>query len=120
MEQEHFIIIALLCVVIYMLLNNESCGCNKLEGFEQDIVSGAHIRSRREGGALGLVNADTPISHIRSRRNEEGQGFNLQRINVNNNMNQSQFVRHHLKMDHRSKMMQNMAGCEGQDCAGAF
>jgi hypothetical protein len=119
MEQEHFIIIALLCVVVYMLSTRQPCGC-VVEGFEKDMITAGHIRSRREGG-LGLVNADTPISYIRNRE-DTGQGFNLgnQRINVNNNMNQSQFVKHHLKMDHRSKMLKNMAGCEGPDCAGAF
>jgi hypothetical protein len=33
-------------------------------------------------------------------------------------MYQSQYVKHHLKADHRGKMMRNMMGDDGRDSAG--
>lgn len=135
MENEHIIIVALLLVILLVHLNRKpSCSCQRpdLQGFlperirnredGQNIVTAGHIRNRENGGALGLVNADnTPISHIR-KRECSGQGFCVdnQRIqNRNHNMYHSQFVRHHLKKDHRQQMLQNFeGGCEGPDCAG--
>lgn len=124
MEQEHMIIIALLVVALYFLMMRKPCAC-ATEGFEnvgtaQDQIIGAGwIRNRREdGGVIGLVNSPNAL-RIRNRVDE--QGFGLQRLNNrNHNMYHSQYVRHHLKADHRGKMMNSMMrgdGCTGPDCA---
>jgi len=134
METEHKIIVALLVVIIYMLSTSKTCTCGVsqgttqgfTEGFE-DIMTGAWIRKRgdaEQGGSLGLVTNTTetgmnPNAWIRNRQDE--QGFGLQRVqNRHHNMYQSQLVKHHLKKDHRNKMMRNMMGESGPDGAGAY
>ena len=135
MEQEHMIIIALLVVALYFLMMRKPCACpiRPSQGFserfenvgtEQDPIIGAGWnRNRRqdESGTIGLVNKESPTSHIRSRRQDDNQGFGLQHVrNRNHNMYQSQYVRHHLKADHRGKMMNSMMGGEGPDGAGMY
>lgn len=139
MENEHIIIIALLLVILLVHLNRSRpscpCGRSQLQGFlpehirkredgPQNIITAGHIRSRQQDenpGALGIVNKESPVSHIR-KRECSGQGFCIdnQRIqNKDHSMYHSQFIRHHLKNDHRQKMLQNLVGgCEGPDCAG--
>ncbi len=129
MEQEHMIIIALLVVALYFLMMRKACACAApsqgfgLEKFEQ-LPEVAHIRNRI-GNAL--PNTDTAF-WIRNRE-EGGQGFNINKGHVqsrNHNMYHSQYVRHHLKADHRGKMMRNMMGRQlddkgaGPDGAGSF
>ena len=124
MEQEHMIIIALLVVALYFLMMRKPCACpiRPSQGFSERFATdatlpfAAHIRNR-----IGYIpNADTPISHIRTRRQDDNQGFGLQHVQSrNHNMYQSQYVRHHLKADHRGKMMRNMiTGDGGPDGAG--
>jgi hypothetical protein len=58
---------------------------------------------------------------IRNRRTDEvpaGLEFISKHIqNRNHNMYQSQYVKHHLKADHRGKMMRNMMEGGGSNCA---
>jgi hypothetical protein len=104
------------------------CACPRvgqgfgIEKFEEPMTA-AHIRNRI---GLGAVNTDTAFgSWIRNRREEQclpGNPLCAGRIqNRNHNMYQSQYVRHHLKADHRGKMMRNMMGepCVGPDCGVA-
>jgi len=143
MENEHVIIIALLLVIFLVNLNRKSpspCDRPELQGFlpdhirsREDIPTAAHIRSR-----IGLAVPNTPQAfgtpqalepqqavvsqRIRHRETDErpGQGFNLQRVqNRDHNMYHSQFVRHHLKNDHRQQMLQNLEGDGSADSAGA-
>ncbi len=127
------IIIALLVVALYFLMIRKPCVCpiSPSQGFserfatDENIQFGAHIRNRI---GLGVANdPNSPISsfkYIRSRRetippglNENVQGLHVR--NRNHNMYQSQYVRHHLKADHRGKMMRNMiTGDGGPDGAG--
>ena len=129
MEQEHMIIIALLVVALYFLMMRKPCACpiRPSQGFSERFATdatlpfAAHIRNR-----IGYLPNDpnSPIARIRSRRetiptglDENVQGFHVR--NRNHNMYQSQYVRHHLKADHRGKMMRNMiTGDGGPDGAG--
>jgi|LakMenE01Jun11ns_1017448.scaffolds.fasta_scaffold9867633_2 hypothetical protein len=126
MEQEHMIIIALLVVALYFLMNRKSCDCVKpcqgfnIEKFEPPYLPNARIETAPED----LVNRPSPISWIRNRREvDDYRGLhNVQ--SRNHNMYHSQYVRHHLKADHRGKMMRNMMGTESpqaspQDSAGS-
>lgn len=130
MEQEHMIIIALLVIALYFLMMRKPCACpiRPSQGFSErfenvgteqvPVIGAGWIRKREDGGSSGLVNKKTPISHIRNREeHDRPQGFGLEYVrNRNHNMYQSQYVRHHLKADHRGKMMNSMmAGCEGPD-----
>ncbi len=134
MEQEHMIIIALLVVALYFLMMRKPCACpiRPSQGFSErfekvgtvqvPVFGAGWIRKREDGGAIGLVNKESPTSHIRSRRQDVNQGFgSLQHVrNRNHNMYQSQYVRHHLKADHRGKMMNSMIRGEGPDGAGMY
>jgi hypothetical protein len=117
MEQEHMIIIALLVVALYFLMMRKPCACPRvgqgfgLEKFEQ-LPEVARIRNRI-GNAL--PNTDTAFgSWIRNRVGDYDAISNRVQ-NRNHNMYQSQYVKHHLKADHRGKMMRNMMG--RSDCA---
>jgi len=129
MEQEHMIIIALLVVALYFLMMRKPCACPApgqgfgLERFEGPSVveGGAWIRNRSpisasKGGKLGLLTykGDTgynPNYRIRTDPDPtQGVGTLNHIQNRNHNMYQSQHVKHHLKADHRGKMMQNMMG----------
>ena len=141
MEQEHMIIIALLVVALYFLMMRKPCACpiRPSQGFAErfenvgteqvPVIGAAWIRKREDGGSLGVVNSpDSPISslnYIRNRRetipaglDENVQGFHVR--NRNHNMYQSQYVRHHLKADHRGKMMNSMMRGEGPDSEGMY
>ena len=146
MEQEHMIIIALLVVALYFLMMRKPCACpiRPSQGFseryadlENALVGRIRTRSNdaspledaAQGGKLGVLNSpDSPISslnYIRNRRetipkglDENKQGFHVR--NRNHNMYQSQYVRHHLKADHRGKMMNSMIRGEGPDSAGMY
>jgi hypothetical protein len=133
MEQEHMIIIALLVVALYFLMMRKPCACpiRPSQGFSErfenvgteqvPVIGAGWIRKREDGGSIGLVNKETPISHIRTRRQDDNQGFGLQHVQSrNHNMYQSQYVRHHLKADHRGKMMNSMMRGEGPDSAGMY
>lgn len=122
MEQEHMIIIALLVVALYFLMMRKPCVCpiRLSQGFSErfenvgteqvPVIGAGWIRKREDGGSIGLVNKESPTSHIRNREENDRPGFqSLQHVrNRNHNMYQSQYVRHHLKADHRGKMMRNM------------
>jgi len=132
------IIIALLVVALYFLMNRKPCNCPmsasrpgqgfNLERFENvgtsdvPVIGAGWIRNRREnGGSLGLVNKDSPTSWIRTEGVPQGLEFAAARVQSrNHNMYQSQYVKHHLKADHRGKMMQNMMGESTQDSAGVY
>jgi hypothetical protein len=127
MEQEHMIIIALLVVALYFLMMRKPCVCpiRPSQGFSERFATdatlpfAAHIRNR-----IGYTpnNPESPIARIRNRRQDDHQGFGLNHVrNRNHNMYQSQYVRHHLKADHRGKMMNSMMGepCVGPDCGVA-
>lgn len=127
MEQEHMIIIALLVVALYFLMMRKPCACPRvgqgfgLEKFEPPYLPNARIETV-DGD---LVNRPSPISWIRNRREDLYKGLhNVQ--SRNHNMYHSQYVRHHLKADHRGKMMRNMMGRQlddkgaGPDGAGSF
>jgi hypothetical protein len=139
MEQEHMIIIALLVVALYFLMMRKPCACpiRPSQGFSErfenvgteqvPVIGAGWIRNRRqdESGTIGIVNKESPTSHIRTRRetiptglDENVQGFHVR--NRNHNMYQSQYVRHHLKADHRGKMMNSMIRGEGPDGAGMY
>ena len=133
MEQEHMIIIALLVVALYFLMMRKPCACpiRPSQGFAERFATdatlpfGGRIRNRI---GLGVENdPESPISslYIRNRRetipaglDENVQGFHVR--NRNHNMYQSQYVRHHLKADHRGKMMNSMIRGEGPDSAGMY
>jgi hypothetical protein len=107
-----------------------ACPIRPSQGFSERFATdatpqfAAHIRNRI-GNAL-LNDPNSAISYIRSRRetippglDENKQGLHVR--NRNHNMYQSQYVRHHLKADHRGKMMNSMMGrsdCDlyPQDC----
>jgi len=137
MEQEHIIIIALLVVALYFLMMRKPCACpiRPSQGFAErfDQTEGAfgpfgptqnRIRTNTEQALDDQIKAKTMgliDARIRS-RSQDGQGFgSLQHVrNRNHNMYQSQYVRHHLKADHRGKMMNSMMRGEGPDSAGMY
>jgi len=128
------IIIALLVVALYFLMMRKPCACpiRPSQGFSErfenvgteqvPVIGAGWIRKREDGGSFGLVNKETTISHIRNRRQTDLPGLqSLQHVrNRNHNMYQSQYVRHHLKADHRGKMMNSMIRGEGPDSAGMY
>lgn len=137
MEQEHMIIIALLVIALYFLMMRKPCACpiRPSQGFseryadlENALVGRIRTRSNdaspledaAKGGANNILNSPNAF-HIRS-RSQDGQGFgSLQHVQSrNHNMYQSQYVRHHLKADHRGKMMNSMMRGEGPDSAGMY
>ncbi len=138
MEQEHMIIIALLVVALYFLMMRKACACPRVgQGFgierfddigtsSQPIIGAGWIRNR---AVSGLVTDTTPSptnpNWIRKRVGDYDAISNRVQ-NRNHNMYQSQHVKHHLKADHRGKMMRNMMGRQlddkgaGPDGAGSF
>ena len=100
MEQEHMIIVGLLVVIAvlsyYTFKECESCKKSTAEGFGLDlpIDASAHIRMREGYGIPGDANEAATAAHIRN--------------NMNNSFQQSSHVTHHLRRDHRNKMMRNM------------
>jgi hypothetical protein len=123
MEQEHMIIIALLVVALYFLMMRKPCVCpiRPSQGFGLEKFRFRDAAQNEEISAtpMGLPNAQQ--LRIRSRRQDDLQGFGLQHVsNRNHNMYQSQYVRHHLKADHRGKMMNSMIRGEGPDGAGMY
>ena len=114
MEQEHMIIIALLVVALYFLMNRKSCDCAKpCQGFNIEKFS-ADERALQGGN---------PNAWIRKRAGDydfisNDPTFNKRVQSRNHNMYHSQYVKHHLKADHRGKMMRNMMG-ESDDPANS-
>ena len=124
MEQEHMIIIALLVIALYFLMMRKSCNCPmpRLQGF--DMREGFENNTEEINTALESASGYLPTAPtastgwIRSRRQDDCKlsGTCAGHIrNRNHNMYQSQYVKHHLKADHRAKMMRNMMG--GSNCA---
>jgi hypothetical protein len=125
MEQEHMIIIALLVVALYFLMMRKPCVCpirpSQGFGLEKFRFRDAAQDKEINETPMGLPDARPLGAHIRSRRQDDGQGFGLNHVrNRNHNMYQSQYVRHHLKADHRGKMMNSMIRGEGPDGAGMY
>ena len=126
MEQEHMIIIALLVIALYFLMMRKSCNCPmpRLQGF--DMREGFESNTKGINEALDSAGGYLPTASstwIRSRRQDDCKlsGTCAGHIrNRNHNMYQSQYVKHHLKADHRGKMMQNMMGESPQDSAGVY
>jgi len=115
MEQEHMIIIALLVVALYFLMMRKPCACPRVgQGFGLEKFRFRDAAQNAEINATPMGLPDARQLRIRT-EGSGGQGF-LQHVqNRNHNMYQSQHVKHHLKADHRGKMMRNMMG--RSDCA---
>jgi hypothetical protein len=121
MEQEHMIIVGLLVVIAvlsyYTFKECESCKKANTEGFGLDlpIDASAHIRMREGYGIPGDANEAATAAHIRMREgfgipgdaNEAATAAHI-RNNMNNSYQHSSHVTHHLRRDHRNKMMRNM------------
>jgi len=118
------IIIALLVIALYFLMMRKSCNCPmpRLQGF--DMREGFENNTEEINNALESASGYLPTAPtgstgwIRSRRQDDCKlsGTCAGHIrNRNHNMYQSQYVKHHLKADHRAKMMRNMMG--GSNCA---
>lgn len=123
MEQEHMIIIALLVIALYFLMMRKSCNCPmpRLQGF--DMREGFQSNTEEVNAALESAGGYLPTAWIRSRRQDDCKlsGTCAGHIrNRNHNMYQSQYVKHHLKADHRAKMMNSMMTGAPQDSAGGF
>jgi len=108
------IIIALLVVALYFLMMRKPCACPRVgQGFGLEKFRFRDAAQNEEINKTPMGLPDAQQLRIRT----DGQGFNIdQRLqNRNHNMYQSQYVKHHLKADHRGKMMRNMMG--RSDCA---
>ncbi len=133
MEKEHMIISGLLVAIAilsyFTFRQCKKCDQMKKEGFglaapyeaqnayirhrygiPGDAVetTNAHIRSR-EGFGIPGDDVATTNAHIRTREGFGIEGNEMKaHINVDNSMQASQHVQHHLRRDHRNKMLRNM------------
>ena len=133
MEKEHVTIIVLLVIIVLVSLKRkpsdqvsagEAPESESQERRPGQYITAAHIRNRediptaahiRNRIGLGAPNKPGLTSYIRHREtdNQPAQGFylgNQQIQNRNHSMYHSQFIRHHLKNDHRREMFASMDG----------
>ena len=122
MENEHMIIIGLLVVIAilsyYTFKECEACKKANSEGFslcQGCADTAARIRMKEGYGIPGDANEAATAAYIRMKEgfgipgdaNEAATAAHI-RNNPNHSVQHSSHITHHLRRDHRNKMMRNM------------